>query len=132
MRRVPRSYEHAYPTHYGTHTTHKIMNLTLARCIFHVRAYNIFDRYMSPNNYGIWSYDSLAVTLWRVPDKMDPPIAHEIECHLPHSPIYGEEDSRQPEACDITTTAENTVPGAEVAADADPTTARPNCSIRLS
>ena len=128
------AYEHAYPTHFGTHTTHKIMNLSPGKMyFFHVRAYNIFDQYMSPNNYGIWSYDSLAVTLWRVPDKMDPPIPHEIECHMPHSPIYGEEElPYKLKLYDITTTAEGTVPGAEIAADADPTTARPNCSIHLS
>jgi hypothetical protein len=127
-------YEHAYPTHYGLHTTHKIMNLDPGKMyFFHVRAFNIFDQYMSPNNYGIWSYDSLAVTLWRVADKMTAPITHEIECHLPHSPIYGEELlPYNLKLYDITTTVENTVPGASIAADADPTTARPNCSIHLS
>lgn len=127
-------YSHAYPTHYGTHMTHKIMNLDPGKMyFFHVRAFNIFDQYMSPNNYGIWSYDSLAVTTWRVPDKMPAPVPHEVECHMPHSAVYGEEElPYNLKLYDITTTVEGTVPGAATATDADPTTARPECSIHLS
>ena len=77
-------YEPVYPTHQGTATEHSVRNLEAGRMyFFHVRAYNVFDQYMSPNNYGVFSYDSLAVTTWRVPDKIDPPVPHKIECVEP-------------------------------------------------
>jgi hypothetical protein len=77
-------YEPVFPTHRGTETQHSVPNLEAGRMyFFHVRAYNMFDQYMSPNNYGVFSYDSLAVTTWRVPDKIDPPVPHKIECFEP-------------------------------------------------
>ena len=127
-------YEHAFPTHYGTHTTHEIMQLQPGKMyFFHVRAYNIFDQYMNPNNYGVWSYDSLAVTLWRVPDKMSPPIPHQTQCHEPWGAKFEENDwDENTKLYDIETTVEGTVPGAGVQADAIPTSARANCSIHLT
>lgn len=80
----PGEYVPVQPSHRGTETRHLVLSLQPGRMyFFHVRAYNAFDRYMSPNNYGVWSYDSLAVTLWRVPDKIDPPVPHKIECVEP-------------------------------------------------
>jgi hypothetical protein len=86
-------YSHPFPTKEkgDTRTSHRILNLTPGRMyFFHVRAYNVFDLYMNPNNYGVFSYDSLAVTLWRVSDKMLPPVPHQIECHEPDAGRYGE------------------------------------------
>jgi hypothetical protein len=119
----PRSaYEHPLPEHTGTKTSHRILNLVPGRMyFFHVRAFNIFDQYMHANNYGVYSYDSLAVTLWRVPDKMLPPVPHQIECHEPYVGRHGELKLYN-----------NDEVGAEFAADADATSARPNCSIHLS
>ena len=77
-------YEPVFPTHQGTDTFHSIPNLDAGRMyFFHVRAYNMFDSPMSPNNYGVFSYDSLAVTTWRVPDKIDPPVPHKVQCFEP-------------------------------------------------
>eukprot|EP01049_Picozoa_sp_SAG25_P001665 SAG25_NODE_78_length_16848_cov_6.662189_5_plen_3067_part_00 len=79
-------YEAVQPVHQGLQTNHEVLGLQAGRMyFFHVRAYNIFDQYMRANNYGVFSYDSLAVTLWRVPDKIDAPIVHRIHCEDPLS-----------------------------------------------
>ena len=80
----PSAYETVQPSYQGTKTQHLMRGLAPGRMyFFHVRAYNAFDQYLSPNNYGIFSYDSLAVTTWRVPDKIDPPVPHRITCAEP-------------------------------------------------
>lgn len=119
----PRSpYEPVFPTHWGTHTHHTVKLLQPGRMyFFHVRAYNIFDQDNHPNNYGVFSYDSLATTLWRVSDKMLPPVPHKIECHEPYAPRYNE-----------TQLYTNFDEGAAYRADAPRTTAKANCSIHLT
>ena len=81
---VRTEYMPTFPTHVGTGTTHEVMNLEAGRMyFFHVRAFNVFDQYLSPNNYGVFSYDSLAVTTWRVADRIPPPVPHKVDCVEP-------------------------------------------------